>query len=254
MNVLAFFAHPDDETMLCGGTLALLSQAGARVHVLIATRGEGGEMGEPPLCEREALGAVREQELRCAVQALGAELILLNYVDPVVGPDNQLFPFTTDLIRLVDQVSDAIRSTRTDVVLCHGRNGEYGHPAHKLSYQAAEQAIAGLGQDAPLFYSIMGNFEGSPYPRLMNQDVPAHWVIDVTPLLPIKIQAAQCHQTQHALFVRHRSEEAGRRMTVPEVVLPVESLSRVYPAVENGSAPRDMLSELLLGSGLVRAA
>ena len=46
MNILAFFAHPDDETMLCGGTLALLAQNGASVHYLCATRGEGGELGE----------------------------------------------------------------------------------------------------------------------------------------------------------------------------------------------------------------
>ena len=49
LDVIAFFAHPDDETMLCGGTLALLDSLGARVHLLVATRGEGGEMGEPPL-------------------------------------------------------------------------------------------------------------------------------------------------------------------------------------------------------------
>lgn len=50
MNLLAFFAHPDDETMLIGGTLALLSQAGFDVHYLCATRGEGGELGEPLIC------------------------------------------------------------------------------------------------------------------------------------------------------------------------------------------------------------
>ena len=43
MNILVFFAHPDDETMLCGGTLALLAQAGAKIHFVCATRGEGGE-------------------------------------------------------------------------------------------------------------------------------------------------------------------------------------------------------------------
>jgi LmbE family N-acetylglucosaminyl deacetylase len=47
MKVLAFFAHPDDETMLCGGTLALLSKAGIEIHLVCATRGEGGECGEP---------------------------------------------------------------------------------------------------------------------------------------------------------------------------------------------------------------
>ena len=44
MNILAFFAHPDDETMLAGGALALLAQNGAQVHYLCATRGEGGEV------------------------------------------------------------------------------------------------------------------------------------------------------------------------------------------------------------------
>ena len=47
MNVLAFFAHPDDETMLIGGTLAILAQNGVRVHYVCATRGEGGEVGRP---------------------------------------------------------------------------------------------------------------------------------------------------------------------------------------------------------------
>ena len=47
MKALAFFAHPDDETMLAGGTLALLAHSGVGVHYLIATSGEGGEAGEP---------------------------------------------------------------------------------------------------------------------------------------------------------------------------------------------------------------
>src|SRR5512133_1188251 len=110
LNVLAFFAHPDDETMLCGGTLALLASQGASVHVLIATRGEGGELGQPPVCEREQLGQVREQELRCAVQALGAaSLTLMDYIDPTVGPDDTLYPFTTDIDTLAMQLSEALR-------------------------------------------------------------------------------------------------------------------------------------------------
>jgi len=55
MNALAVFAHPDDETMLCGGTLALLAKEGWKVHYLCATRGEGGEVGDPPVCSIEDL-------------------------------------------------------------------------------------------------------------------------------------------------------------------------------------------------------
>jgi len=67
MNILAFFAHPDDETMLGGGSLAWMATLGANLHCLCATGGEGGEMGEPPLCRREELGEIRRQETACAV-------------------------------------------------------------------------------------------------------------------------------------------------------------------------------------------
>src|SRR5512133_890895 len=106
MNVLAFFAHPDDETMLIGGTLAILAQNGVRVHYVCATRGEGGEVGVPPVCEPEALGDIREAELVCAVQALGGlSLTFLGYVDPRVGPDNALYPFTENLTMTAGQIA-----------------------------------------------------------------------------------------------------------------------------------------------------
>jgi LmbE family N-acetylglucosaminyl deacetylase len=254
VNVLAFFAHPDDETMLAGGTLALLAEQGASISILIATRGEGGEMGEPPLCDRERLGVMREAELRCAVQALGASrLLLMDYHDPLVGPDNQLFPFTDDKQTLIAELVAAIQATQADVLLAHGRNGEYGHPAHKLVHQTAWQAVQSLGQAAPLFYSVQGQFEGHPFPLLANVDVPAHLILDVTPILEQKTAAALCHRTQHNLFVRRRSEEAGRPLTVPEIIMSLESVSRVWPPVEN-TIPDDAFASLLLNSGQARPA
>lgn len=259
LDIIAFFAHPDDETMLCGGTLALYSQLGARVHVLIATRGEGGEMGNPPLCEREALGALRENELRCAIQALGlADLTLLDYVDPTVGPGETLFPYTENLDGLTAQVTAEIQRWNAVAILSHGINGEYGHPAHKLSHQAVQRAVQTLadgsptGTVAPLFYTVAASFAEHPYPRLTNADEPAHLIIDVEPILQQKTAAALCHRTQHDLFIRHRSEEAGRRLSVPEIILPVESLHRVWPPVPQGEAPEDVLADLLLASGYAR--
>ncbi|MEK9164957.1 MAG: PIG-L family deacetylase, partial [Chloroflexota bacterium] len=91
-SLLCFVAHPDDETVLCGGTLALLASKGAAVRVVCLTRGEGGELGEPPITDREHLGGVREQEMVCAVGKLGGKsLTFLGYTDPTVGPDDTLF-------------------------------------------------------------------------------------------------------------------------------------------------------------------
>jgi N-acetylglucosamine malate deacetylase 2 len=251
LEILAFFAHPDDETMLCGGTLALLASLGARVHVLIATRGEGGEMGNPPMCLREQLGALREKELRCAAQTLGvASLSLLEYIDPTVGPGEELFPFAGSVEEVATQVEAAARSLKAGALITHGINGEYGHPAHKLAHQAAANAVQSLGAAAPLFYTGQAIFPGHPYPRLANVDAPAHMVIDVSPVLQQKTEAAMCHRTQHDLFVRRRSEEAGRRLSVPEVITTVESLHRVSPSFSGPDEIHDPLADLLWTAGI----
>ncbi len=237
--------------MLIGGTLALLSQAGAQVHYLSATRGEGGERGEPPMVEQAGLGDWRERETVCAVKALGgATLDFLDYVDPLVGPEDTLYPFEAELQTVVAQVQEYIRQYAVDAVISHGSNGEYGHPAHKLVNTVAALAVAGLGQAAPLLYTVYAAFEGHPKPRLVNPDDPAHLIVDVTPALEAKTQAALCHATQNALFVRRSSQEAGRQVTVPEVMVDLESLHRAYPPVD-GELDDD-LARLLLSTGQAR--
>lgn len=244
MNVLAFFAHPDDETMLAGGTLALLARAGFDVHYLCATRGEGGETGDPPVCTEDELGQTREKELVCAVQNLGGRsLTLLDYTDPRVGPDNQLYAYTDNLTFLAGQIAATIKQFAIRAVITHGSNGEYGHPAHKLSHQAVRLAIASFGEKAPLLYTVSAAFDGHPKPHLANADEPAHLILDVQPVLFVKIEAALCHRTQHALFVRRASKEAGRQLSVPEVITRLESLHRVYP-LANGKV-EDPLAEAL---------
>jgi LmbE family N-acetylglucosaminyl deacetylase len=251
MNILAIFAHPDDETMLAGGTLALLAKWGADVYYVCATRGEGGEMGEPPLCTRERLGEVREQELRCAVKSLGGkDITFFNYYDPVVGENNQLFPYTEDMDFLVSQLCEHIRRVKPRVLITHGSNGEYGHPAHKITYLATRLCIEKLGDGSPLLYSVQAYFPEHPKPRLANQDSLAHLIIDVTNVINEKIEAALCHQTQHALFIRHTSEELGRKVTVPETILGLESLHRIYPPVRG--VVEDDFADFIRSTGYVK--
>ncbi len=222
-------AHPDDETMLCGGTLARLAARGVEVHVLSLTRGEGGETGEPPLCTRAELGQVREREMGCAVKKLGvSSLTFFDYVDPDVGPNDTLFAPEADFEVLVGQIVDFVRQRRPDVVLTHGSNGEYGHPAHKLAHAATRQA-AGTGL-VPLLYSFCASYPAHPYPRLSNADDPADIVVDVSAFLDQKEAAALCHATQNALFVRRRSQQAGRKITVREALLTEEAFHRHWPA------------------------
>jgi len=245
MKILVFVAHPDDETVFTGGTLILLARAGASVHYLIATRGEGGELGEPQVCQRADLGHQRENEMRCAMQVLdGAGLSFLDYVDPLVGEENQLFPYTDDVDRLTQQLIEHIQALQPVAFISHGSNGEYGHPAHHISHTAARQAIEALGDAAPLFYTFSATFSDHPRPRLVNKNDPAHIILDVTSAHEQKTRAALCHRTQNALFVRRSSKRAGRPLTVAEVLVNVESLHRAYPPVNNGAVD-DLIARAL---------
>jgi len=245
MNILTIFAHPDDETMLTGGTLALLARAGADIHYICATRGEGGELGEPPVCTRGEIGAYREQELARAIQALGgSSLSFLEHTDPLVGQNEELFSYTDDFDGLVTQITKTIQVHNPTAIITHGTNGEYGHPGHIQTHQAVRAAVEDLGNTAPLLYTFCADYPRHPRPRHANPDNPAHIIVNITTALIQKTQAAYCHRSQHALFTRRSSARAGYRLTIPEILLKVESLHRVYPQV-NGK-PEDAVLEMLV--------
>ena len=108
-TVLAVFAHPDDESLACGGTLARLADAGARVVLLCASRGEGGSISDPALVPDGDLGRVREHELREAARVLGiAEVLVLDH------PDGELR--WVHVHELHVEIVSTIRACRPDAV------------------------------------------------------------------------------------------------------------------------------------------
>lgn len=229
-SILVLVAHPDDETILMGGTLALLARKGIAVHVASLTRGEGGEVGEPPVAEREGLGNAREQEMVAAVRALGGRsLTFLGYVDPTVGPGEALFAPEHDPVMLAGQLVNSIKQIKPEVVLTHGSNGEYGHPAHLLMHRMALAAVSSLGEGAPSLWACAAAYRNHPYPRLSNVDDAADLVVDVRETLAQKEAAALAHRSQTALFVRRRSLAAGRPLSVRDVLLTEESFHCLTP-------------------------
>ena len=81
-TVLLSCAHPDDESFIIGGILRRYAEEGVRLVLSSATSGQAGSMGDPPLCSREELARVREDELREAARILGiGEVHLLGYQD-----------------------------------------------------------------------------------------------------------------------------------------------------------------------------
>lgn len=138
-TLMAVVAHPDDESLGLGGTLAKYAGEGVDVFLLTATRGEAGRFrghrfDDPEHPGRLALAEVREAELRAAASALGLrEVCVLDY------PDRQL-----DLARpgeVIDRIVFHLRRVRPDVVVTFGPDGAYGHPDHIAISQFTTAAI-----------------------------------------------------------------------------------------------------------------
>jgi LmbE family N-acetylglucosaminyl deacetylase len=249
MNILCVVAHPDDETVFAGGTLALLASRGAEAGILCCTRGEGGEAGEPPLCSRAELGAVREAELRCAARALRCAFVeFLPFRDPDVGPDDSLFPFADSSQTVIPWIQKVMEARRPDAVITHGSSGEYGHPAHLLAHQSC-LAAASLAA-VPCVYTFGADFPAHPRKRSANRNDPADFIVEIDPVFERKLAALECHRTQHALFVRRPSAEAGHPVSLREAVVRVESFHRAYRDPAAATARYDivpLLKDVLRG-------
>ncbi|HET9228095.1 MAG TPA: PIG-L deacetylase family protein [Thermoanaerobaculia bacterium] len=188
MSLLFVGAHPDDE-LYAAGLLAALAERGIETHLLCLTRGEGGTTGG--IATRENLGQVREQELRASAAALGiATVELMGYVDPF--PDGRARPPEVAPQVLVRE----IEKRKTEALLTHGSNGEYGHPAHRLIHEAA-RLVQGVA-----LYTFNAAAPGISIWGGENVDDPADLVLDVTPWLEAKTRAFAAHATQREVWRR----------------------------------------------------
>ncbi|MCB0119308.1 MAG: PIG-L family deacetylase [Anaerolineales bacterium] len=135
LKLLAVFAHPDDESMGMGGTLAKYAAEGVETHLVCASRGEAGWFGpeeQDPGPER--LGQIRTQELQNAVRELGMQsLSFLGYID---GQVDQAAP-----AEIIEKIVTHIRRIQPQVIVTFPHDGNYGHPDHIAIGQFANAAI-----------------------------------------------------------------------------------------------------------------
>ncbi|MEP7088836.1 MAG: PIG-L family deacetylase [Nocardioidaceae bacterium] len=146
-TLVSFHAHPDDEALLTGGTLAQAAAAGHRVVLVTATCGERGLAGR-----RDGQGAtlarVRLAELSASAAALGcARVVTLGYGDSGLVPD----PDDGDAFVHVDPGTAArllaaiLTEEHADVLMSYDRNGGYGHPDHVQVHRVGRLAAAAAG-------------------------------------------------------------------------------------------------------------
>ncbi len=137
-TVVAFHAHPDDETLLTGGTLARIVAGGHRVVLVVATLGDAGLADDP---HGHALALRRREELLAAASVLGcARVETLGYLDsglhggyrPAHDPDeSEAQRFAEVPVELpAARLAEVLRQERADVLTSYDSQGGYGHPDH----------------------------------------------------------------------------------------------------------------------------
>ena len=136
-TVVAFHAHPDDEVILTGGTLARAAAAGHRVVVVTATDGRVHDTEDDS----------RLDELRSSASILGVHRVeCLGYADSGYGPDFYPDPpgrvrfGRADLDDAAQRLADILREEDAELLLSYERNGGYGHRDHVQVHHVGKRA------------------------------------------------------------------------------------------------------------------
>lgn len=234
-GLLSFHAHPDDETMSMGGTLARFAARGEEVVVVTATDGALGEVHnyDDPEPIRARLAEVRAGELRAALDILGVEQqVYLGYRDSgMMGWEDNLHPdcfWQADFLDATGRLVALIRRHRPDVVTFYDPYGGYGHPDHiqvhriglAAAFLAGDESVVPVGEgEEPwrpphVWMSVWpqsrlrawadlgeatGKLDEDRARRMRHSGYPDERVsvwMDVEDLVGLKLEAMRAHRTQ----------------------------------------------------------
>jgi LmbE family N-acetylglucosaminyl deacetylase len=148
-TLVLFHAHPDDEAIATGGTMARAKSEGHRVVLVSATKGELGEYAPDVLEPGEKLVDRRITELHAAAEVLGVDRVaFLDYLDSgMAGEPTNDAPgsfASADVEEAAARLARILEEEHADVLTVYDENGNYGHPdhiqVHTVGIRAAEMA------------------------------------------------------------------------------------------------------------------
>ena len=253
LRLMCVLAHPDDESLGTGGTLAKYAAEGVETFLVTATRGERGRYGDGG--ERpapEIVGRLREAELCAAAKELGVrEVSMLGYPDGALD--------TVDPARAQEAIASHFRRIRPDVVITFGPEGAYGHPDHiAISQFTMAAAVCAADRDyavAKLYHIAWSTKTWAAYQSALKkltstvdgverQVIPApDWGvttrIDTSAVWPTVWRAVQCHRTQMSIY----KNLAGLADEHHRALWGVQEYYRAFSLVNGGRAGETDLFE-----------
>ncbi len=151
-TLVCFHAHPDDETISTGGSIARAVAEGHRVVLVVATNGDFGEVPDD-LAPGETLVHRRQSEAAKSAEALGVHrLEWLGYKDSgMTGWEQNTDPesfLLADLEEASERLATILREESADVMTTYDWHGNYGHPDHVKVHQVGHRAAEIAGTPA----------------------------------------------------------------------------------------------------------
>lgn len=226
-TILGVWAHPDDEAYLSAGLMARARDAGQRVAVVTATRGEMGTP-DPQRWPPRRLGRVREAEVRASLAALGvSEHHFLGYVDGTL-PDQ-------DSGEAVARIAAIVATVRPDTIVTFGPDGLTGHPDHRRISSWATAARELTAPSARLLYAtttapfverwqhLHERFDIYLDPDLPLRTPPDRVTLEIvldSPEADRKLVALRAQASQTAALISAMGEQVYRAWTSTEAFRP----------------------------------
>jgi LmbE family N-acetylglucosaminyl deacetylase len=253
LRLMCVLAHPDDESLGTGGTLARYGAEGVDTYVVTATRGERGRFveGEPRPSD-DVVGQVRETELRAAAKELGVrDVVLLGYADGALD--------RVDPAEAQEAIAMHLRRVRPHVVITFGPEGAYGHPDHvaisQFTTAAIVRAAAGDGAVSKLYHiawsaptwaafqaalkKLTSTVDGVERQVVPTPDWGVSARIDTTAVSETVWRAVRCHRTQMSIYKNLEHLPAAHH----RALWGVQEFYRVFSLVNGGRARETDLFE-----------
>lgn len=266
-TLVSFHAHPDDEALLCAGTLARAAAEGNRVVLVVATSGEAGEADTSSL-EGETLGERRRAETLASAAALGvARVEFLGYADSGLdgdtgstGDGTPTFcgtPSADAAARLAQILTDE----RAEVLTSYDANGGYGHPDHVRVHEVGALAAQLAGTPVVLESTVNRDvlYLGLQLVRSMGFEIPPEFdpaeletwfspaeavthTVDVSEHLAAKRASMAAHATQATSDSASSVRTLARILELPDDLFALAFGTEWF--IEHGRSPADATGDI----------
>ncbi|MFL0292532.1 N-acetyl-1-D-myo-inositol-2-amino-2-deoxy-alpha-D-glucopyranoside deacetylase [Mycobacterium sp. SMC-18] len=267
-RLLFVHAHPDDETLTTGATIAHYAARGADVRVLTCTLGEEGEVigsqwAQLAVDGADQLGGYRIGELTSALRELGVDRPRYlggaghwrdSGMEGSPARHRQRFA-DADMDEAVSELVAVLRDFRPHVVVTYDPNGGYGHPDHVQAHRVTTAAVAASAGDGhpgepwqvPKFYwTVMdGESMAEALESINEVELPDSWVRIPASALPFDLG----HRIDAVIDAQDSLPAKVAAMRAHQTQVTVEPSGRVFALSNNIALPISPVEHYLLVDG-----